>query len=70
MCMPTNNKGNLLPRGDFFFFYLGEQEGERSKGEGPAVFIGEVGFTAFGPVQHLIIDAGYVEDQAHHQGQT
>lgn len=51
-------------------FHLSEQEGDGSKGEGPAVLVGKIGVTAFSPVQHFIIYTGDVQHQTHHQSQT
>ena len=50
--------------------HLSEQEGDGSEGEGPAVLVAEVELTAPGPVEHLIVDAGDVQNQAHHQRQA
>lgn len=49
---------------------LSQQKGDGSEGKGPAVLVGEKSLAALHPVQHLIIYAGDVEHQAHHQGQT
>ena len=46
--------------------YLGEEEGDGGEGEGPAVLVAEVGVVGLGPVQHLVVDAGDVENQTHH----
>lgn len=50
--------------------YLCEQEREGSKGEGPSIFVGEVGLAAFSPVQNFIVDTGDVQNQTHHQSQA
>ena len=50
--------------------YLGEHERDGGEGEGPAVLVAEVELTAPGPVEHLIVDAGDVQNQAHHQRQA
>lgn len=50
--------------------YLRQQEGEGGKGKGPAILIAEIGFITFSPVQHLIVDAGDVENKTHHQRET
>lgn len=52
------------------YSYLCEEEGDGSKREGPAILIAEICFITLGPVQHLIINAGDVENQTHHQRQT
>lgn len=50
--------------------YLREKERDGREGKRPSVFVIEERFRVLGPVQHLIINAGYVEHQPHHQGQT
>lgn len=49
---------------------LFEQERRRSEGEGPAVVVVEELLRLPGPVHHLIVDAGDVENQPHHQTET
>lgn len=53
-----------------FISHLCEQEGGGSEGEGPSIFVGEVGLAAFSPVQNFIVYTGDVENQTHHQSQT
>lgn len=50
--------------------YLFEQEGRGSEGEGPAVAVVEELLWLSGSVHHLVVDAGDVEDQAHHQAEA
>lgn len=50
--------------------YLCEKEGDGRERERPAVFVIEERFRVLGPVEHLVVNAGYVKDQPHHQGQT
>lgn len=49
---------------------LFEQEGGGGEGKGPSVVVVEELLGLPGPVHHLVIDAGDVEDQAHHQAQA
>lgn len=76
-CELTDAASTAVPnssKSHFFFLcsasHLSEQEGEGSKGKGPAVLIGKIGLTALRPVQHFIIYTGNVQHQAHHQSQT
>lgn len=50
--------------------YLCEKERDGRECERPAVFVIEECLRVLGPIEHLIVNAGYVEDQPHHQGQT
>lgn len=47
--------------------YLCEKEGDGREGKGPPIFVIEERLRVLGPVEHLVINAGYVEDQPHHQ---
>lgn len=50
--------------------HLSEQEGDGSKGKGPAVVVAEVRLAGLGLVQHFVVDVGDVENQSDHQGET
>lgn len=50
--------------------YLSEQEGDGSKGKGPAVLVAEVGLISSGSVQHFVINVGDVQHQTDHQRET
>lgn len=50
----------------YSLLYLFEQERRGSKCEGPSIAILEILLRTTGAVHHFVIDAGDVEDQAHH----
>lgn len=47
--------------------YLSQKERDGREGKRPAVLVVEIGLCVLGPVEHLVVDAGDVEHQAHHQ---
>lgn len=50
--------------------YLCQQKGDSSKGKGPAIFVAEISLITFTSIQHLVIDAGDVKHETHHQRQA
>lgn len=48
-------------------WYLCEKERDGREGKGPPIFVIEERLRVLGPVEHLVVNAGYVEDQPHHQ---
>lgn len=50
--------------------HLFEEEGGSGEGKRPPIAIVEILLRAAGPVHDLVVDAGNVENQAHHQGEA
>lgn len=67
---PNNGEKREKSDSKWWCSHLSEQEGDGSERKRPAVLIAEIRLITLGPVEHLVIYAGDVENQTHHQRQT